>query len=249
MSSPSYEFDFASFLDTPAHIRAPNPEDFDYDIDLIGLADYSDTNLWHVVHKQNDIDDLWLSAIRTHGPSSSSAFTESTYDSQSSHAGSVFNYPASPSTSLLDMELLKMTFDPVSDYAAPNPLPDTMDPTSFGAPPPTPPHSPPVPAVKFTSFSDYGGISTPAFFDPYTADTTVSPSRVTSHIPITDGLHPDTKLDSRKKHKCSTCPRCNFISSLHLIPSDDLFVLPPSFQPSRGRTTLKRTWGPTTPTG
>lgn len=226
MSSPCSDFfDLNAYLTTD--ICAPHPDDFELELDS-RLADIHDTDLPQVVHTNNE---PWQLTMPQYGPGS--VFTESTYDSLSSHGGSIFNFPTSPSISLLDMELQKFSLDAVSEYATSSTLADTVDPTSFGALPPTPPHSPPVPAAKFTtrSFSDYG-ISAPNFFDSYN-DTTVSPSRVTGHIPITNGIPQslttdDVKVDTRRKYQCSTCPRCNFISSVHFPSSDHLFVLFPS---------------------
>jgi hypothetical protein len=247
------QYDFAKELDFfnyPSDVLAPHPDLFESELDS-DLAAIPDLEFHQLQHFTVDNDTSYYLSLRsdtpTCGPPSTLTVSSESYDSLSSHSESFYNFPTSPypasnySNALdFEMDFQRIRVDSVPDYAV-NPTQTnspvlSSDPTSFGTLPPTPPHSPPVPSVKSfdtRAFSDYGPSSTrigaPDYFSQlsFSADnmahSTISPSRVTSQLPIAaqsiplvrpssdDGLKGG---DPRKKYKCNVCPRgtCTFSS-------------------------------------
>lgn len=232
--------DFFSFH-SPSDILAPHPDLFESELDS-SLAAFDEVQLQLLTVDSNDAFSYLRSDTPTCGPPSTiTASSESAYDS--SRSESFYNYPNSPYAQTnysfpLDLEMdfqrIRVDHSNVSDYGASAPQQTTVDPNSFGALPPTPPRSPPVasPYEHRSSFSDYGGarpnrmnVSPPT--DYYAqlnygtgTQTTVSPSHVTSQLPIIPsvpssvpharslrGIDDESKDDPRKKYKCTACPR------------------------------------------
>lgn len=225
--------DFFSFH-SPSDILAPHPDLFESELDS-SLAAFDEVQLQLLTVDSNDAFSYLRSDTPTCGPPSTiTVSSESAYDSLSSRSESFYNYPNSPYASTnysfpLDLEMNFNRIRVDSDYATQA----TVDPNSFGALPPTPPRSPPMasPFDQRSSFSDYGGsrpgrLNTSAASDYYAhlgygtgAQTTVSPSHMTSQLPIVSpvshtrslrGVDDDSKEDARKKYKCNSCPRGMF---------------------------------------
>ena len=238
-----FDLEGLDFFHPPSDVLAPHPDLFESELDSsLAACGASELQLFTV---DSNIDPyFWRSDTPTCGPPSTlTASSESAYDSLSSYSESFYNYPPHSPTnySFLEMDFQRIRVDAVPDYAAVNPsqtnntsvLATTVDPTSFGTLPPTPPHSPPVPSVKSfdrSSFSDYGpptrlgSSASPDYFGQlsYTADTltrsTVSPSRVSTQLPLAQSIplvRPSSDDgskggDPRKKYKCNVCPRGSF---------------------------------------
>lgn len=221
-------------FNSPSDVLAPHPDQFESELDS-NLAAFDQLQLQLLTF---DYPFLRSDTPTCGPPSTFTLSSDSAYDSLSSHSESYYNYPHSPYSPTnysfpldLDMDFQKFRVDAVSDYAAVNStqssngtLPTTVDPTSFGTLPPTPPHSPPVPSIEpfDSSFSDYGPPSRSAAPDYYTqlsynpnAMATVSPSRVSAQLPLVPRPRPSSddghKGDPRKKYKCTSCPRGDFL--------------------------------------
>lgn len=236
--------DFLSFL-SPSDVVAPHPDLFESDIDS-NLAAFPD-QLQLLTVDSNDAYSYFRSEKpQWQGPLST--ITVSSYDSLSSHSESFYNeniqpYAPAPinNTQLFDFDL-DMDFQRVrvgSEYSAAslNLLDDTNDPTSFGALPPTPPRSPPVPINNSkvfeksypprTSYSDYGpprrsSTSSSDYYShsgysPSHGHPTVSPLHISSQLPTIATVTPQSveefKGDPRKKYRCTACPRGMCLSS------------------------------------
>jgi hypothetical protein len=230
-------FDFLSFQ-SPADVIAPHPDLFESELDS-NLAAFDEVQLQLLTVDSNDAFSYLRSDTPTCGPPSTiTVSSESAYDSLSSHSESFYNYPHSPYAPTnysfpldLEMDFQRIRVDNVSDYGVSAPAQATVDPTSFGALPPTPPRSPPMasPFEHRSSYSDYGGArpnrmnGSPAA-DYYThlnygneAPATVSPSHVNTaqlsvppsvpHARSLRGVDDEPKDDMRKKYRCPACPR------------------------------------------
>jgi hypothetical protein len=280
-------FDFAKqqsldFFSThsPSDILAPHPDLFESELDS-SLAAF-DLQLQLLTVDSNDAYSFLRSDTPTCGPPSTlTVSSESAYDSISSRSDSFYNYPYSSYSSSdysfpldLDMDFQRIRVDGVTDYAsavavnsaqptAGGVLSSTVDPTSFGTLPPTPPHSPPLNNGKSyearSSFSDYGpspriSITAPDYYSQLSfnadalAHSTVSPSRISAVLPQTpipqhtssdDGY----KSDSRKKYKCNVCPRGNaHCATLVAIVNAHSYL-----QPLPVHTISRHTWRRMTP--
>jgi len=239
--------DFFSFHSTD--VLAPHPDLFESDIDS-NLAAFPDQLQLLTVDSNDAYSFFRTEKLNWQGPLSTITVSSESYDSLSSHSESFYNeqvstFPPAENSQLFDFDL-DMAFQRVrvgSEYAAVQPshldiMDDDNDPTSFGALPPTPPHSPPVamasskafekPYVARTSYSDYGPLrrSSTSSSDYYPHSgyppshghhTTVSPLHISSELPILPSVTPqpldEYKGDPRKKYRCSACPR----GSYHLI--------------------------------
>jgi uncharacterized Zn-finger protein len=246
LRSPFDPFDFEKHQDLDlfnlaSDILAPHPDLFESELDS-SLAAIDDSEFQLLAFNLND-SYSWRSDLPTCGPPSTlTVSSESAYDSLSSHSESFYNYPHSPYSPSnysfpldLDMDFQRIRVDAAAtDYAPSQPnttvLAATVDPTSFGTLPPTPPHSPPVPSIKSfdtRSFSDYGpstrlgtSATSPNYYGQlsYNADpivhSTVSPSRVSAPLPVSHSIplvrpssDDGSKGDPRKKYKCNVCPK------------------------------------------
>jgi hypothetical protein len=245
--------DFFSFH-SPSDILAPHPDLFESELDS-SLAAFDEIQLQLLTVDSNDAYSFLRSDTPTCGPPSTiTVSSESAYDSLSSHSESFYNYPQSPYPSNysfpldLEMDFQRIRVDSVADYTISqnlNALEATVDPTSFGALPPTPPRSPPThpPSKPYekayesrTSFSDYGPPTrnsvSPEYYSQLNynaaamAQSTVSPSHISTQLPVVPSIpHSDDnyKGDSRKKYKCTACPRGKYFPSL-CTPSPPLMV-------------------------
>ncbi|PFH49189.1 hypothetical protein AMATHDRAFT_148159 [Amanita thiersii Skay4041] len=223
--------DFDFFLSPTTDIIAPQPEDFESELDsLAGLE-----NSFEFLKFNPNVIPIQRTETFYNAPSSFTASSESAYDAASTRSESFYNYPRSPYTastfsfSDFDMELSQVHPRGGSDYTSSvtglADLDDATDPTSFGTLPPTPPRSPVVngkvydrPYSNTPCFSDYSTSNTPVAPDQFfTASLeyttginhpTVSPLTV-SPRPLGPVLAPvdEHKQDPRKKHKCPKCPR------------------------------------------
>jgi hypothetical protein len=230
--------DFFSFH-SPSDVVAPHPDLFESDIDS-NLAAFPD-QLQLLTVDSNELFHLFRSEKpQWQGPPSAITLD----DSLSSHSESFYNEQIQPFAPVpvnntqpfefdLDMDFQRVRVG--SDYAAVQPsltmLDDINDPTSFGALPPTPPRSPPVPMtnnkvfeksyVARTSFSDYSpqrrssttssDYYSHSGYSPSHGHPTVSPLHISSQLPTLATVTPqpvdDFKGDPRKKYRCSACPR------------------------------------------
>lgn len=235
--------DFFSFH-SPSDILAPHPDLFESELDS-SLAAFDEVQLQLLTVDSNDAFSYLRSDTPTCGPPSTiTVSSESAYDSLSSRSESFYNYPNSPYAPTnysfpldLEMDFNRIRVD--SDYGV-SASQTTVDPNSFGALPPTPPRSPPMasPYEHRSSFSDYSGPRSGRMNNPasdyyaqlaygpttQTTQTTVSPSHMTSHLPIVPsvpharslrGVDDDSKEDARKKYKCNSCPRGMFNFDFH----------------------------------
>ncbi|KAF4623440.1 hypothetical protein D9613_001672 [Agrocybe pediades] len=230
--------DFFSF-NSPTDILAPHPDLFESDIDS-NLAAFPDQLQLLTVDSNEAYNFFRTEKPYWQGPLSTITVSES-YDSVSSHSESFYNeqintYAPQPLNSAqtfnCDLEMDFQRFRVGSEYSVPQlnmTDEDVNDPTSFGALPPTPPRSPPVPmnngAKGFpqrTSFSDYGPprrssttssdyYSHSSYSPPSHAHPTVSPLHISTQLPTVASVNPqpvdDYKGDPRKKYRCSACPR------------------------------------------
>jgi hypothetical protein len=223
---PSYGLDFA-FHDIPT----PSVDSFEYDLDLI--SQNHDFNAFQLELTQ--VNSAYSLLIPTQGPGSAITFSS---ESSSQDTLSCYSEPfshTSPPASTYSFPLdVEMDFQRirVDDFATTQSSLSVLDdPTSFGALPPTPPRSPPVPLPTTgksfekpfnarTSYSDYtppkrNSISSD-FYNPlsYNAGVvtqpTISPSHISnsvSVVPSTPHISEEVKGDPRKKYKCNVCPR------------------------------------------
>jgi len=230
--------DFFSF-NSPTDILAPHPDLFESDIDS-NLAAYPDQLQLLTVDSNEAYNFFRTEKPQWQGPLSTITVSES-YDSLSSHSESFYNEQISPfapqpvnCAQLYNNYDLEMDFQRVrvgSEYSVQHlnlTEEDINDPTSFGALPPTPPRSPPVPMnnVKVyparTSISEYGlprrssttssdYYSHSSYSPPSHGHPTVSPLHISTQLPTVASVNPpptdDYKGDPRKKYRCSACPR------------------------------------------
>ncbi|KAH7915120.1 hypothetical protein BJ138DRAFT_1142378 [Hygrophoropsis aurantiaca] len=235
--------DFASFH-SPSDILAPHPDLFELELDD-SLAAFDEVQLQLLTVDSNDAFSFLRSDTPTCGPPSTiTVSSESAYESLSSRSESFYNFPNSPyPTSNCSFPIdLEMDFQRVrvggSDYGvgaaqsnAPA-FPMTIDPSAFGAFPPS--RSPSATAAvadatfKRTSFSDYGGAAhIPAVPKSSTADYYglgynmpahhTSPPSNMSHLSASSspvpqprsvrGMEDHVKDDPRKRYTCPSCPR------------------------------------------
>jgi hypothetical protein len=230
--------DFFSFH-SPSDVVAPHPDLFESDIDS-NLAAFPD-QLQLLTVDSNDAYHFFRSEKpQWQGPLSTITVSSESYDSLSSHSESFYNEQIRPfapvpvnNTQLFDYDL-DMDFPRLrvgSEYAAVQPslniMDDVNDPTSFGALPPTPPRSPPVPIANTkpytarSTYSDYphhrrSSITSSDYYphssySPSHAHPTVSPLHISSQLPTMATVTPqpveEFKGDPRKKYRCSACPR------------------------------------------
>jgi len=233
--------DFFSFH-SPSDVVAPHPDLFESDIDS-NLAAFPDQLQLLTVDSNDAYSFFRAEKSQWQGPLSTITVSSESYDSLSSHSESFYNEQFAPTsvdnTQLFDFDL-DMDFQRVrvgSEYAGVQPsniniMDDVNDPTSFGALPPTPPHSPPVamtsakvfdkqPYVARTTYSEYvpsrRGSTTSSDYYPHSGYTpshghpTVSPLHISSQLPSLASVTPqpldEYKGDPRKKYRCSACPR------------------------------------------
>jgi len=214
----AFGLDFTSFH-SPADIAAPSVDSFEYDLDLLS----QDNDLFHLeVTQVNSAYSQPL--LPSFGPGS--AITQSSessaHDTLSFYSEPFNSPPSTYSFNMDDIDFNRMDFSSAqSAYSA---LDSVVDRTSFGPLPPTPPRSPPSAAAQFerpvisrTSFSDYNPpkkqsiasdlYSTLGFSAPV-AQSTVTPSHISNMIQsnISQPCE-ESKGDSRKKYRCSSCPR------------------------------------------
>lgn len=223
-------FSFSS----PEVIAAPSVDLFESDVDLINRDfDLSGFDFQvNAPYPSNTPTPCGPGSAITFS-TDSSALSDPAFESLSSYSESFYNSPSSHYNYIdipldgVDMDFARIRVD---DF----PSLDSIDPNSFGALPPTPPRSPPVPlpssAKSFdkpythrTSFSDYGhtkrnSISSSDYYSqlgysPSVAQTTISPSHISANtIPIVPSAAravDEYKGDPRKKYKCAACPRGN----------------------------------------
>ncbi|KAJ7129970.1 hypothetical protein C8R43DRAFT_1133945 [Mycena crocata] len=228
--------DFASFQ-SPSDILAPHPDLFELELDssLAGFDDNQLQLL--TIDSHDVYSFLRSDTPTRGPPSNITASSESAYDSLSSYSESFYNYPHSPHPPSnysfpldLEMDFQRIRVDAsASDYAAAQASGDAAAP--FGA---TPAPDTSRSTSKFytkayesrTTFSDYGPStrrpSIPVdlysqlnFNNQPIAGPTVSPSHITTQLPIIPAgqmAHVSEEEDykggdSRKKYKCSACPR------------------------------------------
>ncbi|KAF4572627.1 hypothetical protein EYR36_007137 [Pleurotus pulmonarius] len=235
--SPNYEafngheyskhsgFDFISFT-SPSDIVAPSPDLFETELDS-NLEGLDDSQIPFFTVNSSDAFSILRSENPTCGPPSTiTVSSESAYDSPHStysdpyynnYAGS--NYCGSTYSiadfNEVDMQRINLN---AFDFA---PSPATVDPTSFGTLPLTPPTSPPAPGrVTKTSyekyiprsFSDYTPSTREAadfYPSPYRTQSTVSPTHISAQLPtLPDKAEEVGKGDDpRRKYKCNVCSR------------------------------------------
>lgn len=213
-------FGFTSFH-SPADIAAPSVDSFELDLDL--LSQDNDFYQLEVTQVNSAYSQPIISAC---GPGSAiTRSSESSAIDTLSFYSEPFHSPSHHSFTLDDMDFHRICVD---DYSG-----GTVDPTSFGALPPTPPRSPVAPVssnanalekpyINRTSFSDYSpqkrdSISSDFFsqlgLSPPVAQSTISPSHITTSLSLLES-NPrpldDLKPDPRKKYRCNACPRCTF---------------------------------------
>lgn len=228
----SLGLDFVSFH-SPGDIAAPSVDSFEYDLDLI--SQNHDLSAFQLELTQVDSAFTHNINIPTCGPGSAITFSteSSAQDTLSSYAESFYNSPTTSNYSFpLDVEMDFQRIR-VDDYtpsqSALSILDGTVDPTSFGTLPPTPPRSPPVsltnaskafdkPYLSRTSYSDCGqqrrnSMSSDYYSLSYNSTAiqpTISPSHISNPLPVvpsTPRIAEDFKGDPRKKYKCAACPR------------------------------------------
>ncbi|KAF8078298.1 hypothetical protein FPV67DRAFT_46311 [Lyophyllum atratum] len=211
----AYGLDFSSFH-SPADLAAPSIDCFEYELDQLDLLELEVTQ----------VNSAFSQIIPTCGPPSSITLSsESSAQDTLSFYSEPFHSPQTDySFSLDEMDFQRIRVDDFSSASPLSVLDGTSDPTSFGPLPPTPPRSPPAkafekPYISRTSFSDYGppskrnSISSDFYsqlgFDPRLAQSTISPSHISSVAPSTPRMSEEllNKCDPRKKYKCTACPR------------------------------------------
>ncbi|KAF9261582.1 hypothetical protein L218DRAFT_930815 [Marasmius fiardii PR-910] len=222
------ENDYGKFFDAAfqilsSEVHAPSADLFESELDS-ALAGIDPFQFEMLEVNNTDAFTRLRSDTPTYGsPSLITASSESAsdYDSFSSYSESVYNYPKSPfdlqnNTSFpLDFQRLEVA----SDYGVQQ-LSDSVDPTSFGPMPPTPPRSSPshgASSVKVYARSNYsyydlpsrGMVPTDYNYGSSLAPATVSPTHVSAQIPPSVSLpqSEEVKVDRRKKYKCDACPR------------------------------------------
>lgn len=223
--------------DTPSH---PDLGEFESEIDSTLEGYEGNEHLYHLLAQQNDYSyirpDLTscgpLSAFTDSAYESSSNRSESAYNPPSPNAGSTYSYAGSTYSSAYEAMAMDFQGVCVDDYASQSGINvnNSVDPTSFGPLPPTPPRSPPAPisAAKpysRTSYSDYAPARRSSITSelypqitfnagPMGGHSTVSPISISSQLPQVSqsmlqarSLVDAQKVDPRKKYKCSHCPR------------------------------------------
>ncbi|KAF9270527.1 hypothetical protein L218DRAFT_969065 [Marasmius fiardii PR-910] len=219
------QFFDAAFQNLSSEVHAPSADLFESELDssLAGIDPFQ----FELLEVNTDAFTRLRSDTPTCGPPSLitvSSESASAYDSFSSYSESIYNYPKSPfdlqsnGSFPLDMDFQRL--EVASDYGVQQLL-DSVDPTSFGPMPPTPPRSPPSHGASNgkvyprSSFSDYGPSSrgvVPTDYYNYGSSltpATVSPTHVSAQLPPSVSLpqSEEAKVDPRKKYKCNACPR------------------------------------------
>ncbi|KAL0950797.1 hypothetical protein HGRIS_007563 [Hohenbuehelia grisea] len=215
-------------------IPAPAPDLFESDLDF-SLAGFDQAELQVLAYDSSDAFAFLRSDTPTCGPLSAitaSSESLSAYDDRSSQSESVYSYSPSGHSSSnnfypldLTMDFQKFSVDDYAGFPAAQPgIGHTVDPTSFGTLPPTPPRSPELSASGYqsrSSFSDYGPSSrkvsaeyyspSPSYAASAVGQPTVSPSNVSAQLsvpaiplPRSDG---SAKGDPRRKYRCNVCQR------------------------------------------
>lgn len=233
-SKQHFDFLFQGTDNLPSH---PDVGEFESEIDS-SLEGYEGPENLHLLVQPNDYSYI-RPALTSCGPLS--AFTDSAYESSSSRSESAYNPPSPNSGSTYSyagstyssayVEAMSLDFQSVcvDDYTAQSGI-DSVDPTSFGPLPPTPPRSPPasMSAAKpyaRTSYSDYApprrsSIASELYpqitfnAGAIGGHSTVSPINISAQLPQIQqpmlqarSLVDVQKADPRKKYKCSHCPR------------------------------------------
>jgi hypothetical protein len=231
---PGFDFLFQNVDTLPSH---PDLGEFESEIDST-LAGYEGPEHLHYL-VQNDYSLIKagvgpLSAFTDSAYESSSTRSESAYNPPSPNSGSTYSYAGSTYSSAIELESMALDFQAVcvEDYSTQPSIAghDSVDPTSFGPLPPTPPRSPSAhiaagkPYAR-AAYSDYGAprrssitsdIYPQITFNPtpLNAHSTVSPINISSHLPQVQQpviqsrpMVDQQKVDPRKKYKCSHCPR------------------------------------------
>ncbi|KAF7784708.1 transcriptional regulator family: C2H2 zinc finger [Agaricus bisporus var. burnettii] len=230
-----FDFLFQNVDTLPSH---PDLGEFESEIDSSLAGFEGPEHLQYLV--QNDYSFLKpgsgpLSAFTDSAYESSSTHSESAYNPPSPNSGSTYSYAGSTYSSAIELENMALDFQAVcvdDNYATQSSITghDSVDPTSFGPLPPTPPRSPPthITAAKpyaRAAYSDYGpprrnsmasGMYPQITFNtaPLGAHDTVSPINISSQLPQIQqpviqsrSMVDQQKADPRKKYKCSHCPR------------------------------------------
>ncbi|ESK98507.1 hypothetical protein Moror_257 [Moniliophthora roreri MCA 2997] len=234
------QFDLYNSQTTAGEVLAPHPDLFESELDS-SLAGIDPLTLELLTVNNSDAFTLLRSETPTCGPPSTltvSSESASAYDSLSSYSESFYSSTSPYSTSnysfpldSLDMDFQRIDVTATSDYGAGSQLGllDSVDPSTFGALPPTPPRSPPSHGQNNgkvyngrSSFSDYGpatrSVLPSGFYNSLDYATSinpaaVSPTHITTQLPITPSSIPlaqptdEVKSDPRKKYKCNICPR------------------------------------------
>ncbi|KXN83610.1 Fez family zinc finger protein 1 [Leucoagaricus sp. SymC.cos] len=233
----TFDFLFQSAESVPSH---PDVGEFESEIDST-LEGYEGPEHLHLL-VQNDYSYMRpgltscgpLSAFTDSAYESSSTRSESAYNPPSPNSGSTYSYAGSTYSSPYELDAMALDFQGVcvEDYTAQPTINvnDSVDPTSFGPLPPTPPRSPPAPmsAAKSyhrTSYSDYAPARRSSITSELypqitfnsgmgTGHSTVSPLNISAQLPQVQqpmmqarSLVDAQKADPRKKYKCSHCPR------------------------------------------
>ncbi|KAF9452558.1 hypothetical protein P691DRAFT_804304 [Macrolepiota fuliginosa MF-IS2] len=233
---PGFDFLSQSTDALPSH---PDVGEFESEIDST-LAGFEGTEPLQIL-VQNDYSFIRpgltscgpLSAFTESAYESSSTRSESAYNPPSPNSGSTYSYAGSSYSSAYDLENMALDFQHgvcVDDYTTQSGIGvnDSVDPTSFGALPPTPPRSPPaaISAGKAyrTSYPDYCPPRRSSMTELYPQITfntapigghsTVSPINISAQLPQVQqpmlqsrAMVDAQKVDPRKKYKCSHCPR------------------------------------------
>ncbi|GLB36451.1 putative zinc finger, C2H2 type [Lyophyllum shimeji] len=207
--------DFSSFH-SPADIAAPSIDCFEYELDQLDLLELEVTQ----------VNNAFSQVIPTCGPPSSITLSSesSAHDTLSFYSEPFQSPQTNYSFSLDEMDFQRIRVEDYNNSQSPLPvLESTSDPSSFGPLPPTPPRSPPAkafekPYVSRTSFSDYAppkrnSVSSDIYsqlgYNSGVAQSTISPSHISPVTSSTSRMAEDRqdKGDSRKKYKCTVCPR------------------------------------------
>lgn len=233
-------FDFLSYQGM-GDVAAPSLDSFDNEIDSLATG-----NVQIAIYSNDDAyNRLRSDHTNTCGPGSAiTVSSESTYDAVSllsepfcspHHSSYSAVEPSAPLDLDLDLDLdLEMDLQRsmrLDDYSQQSILGAMapVDPSAYGAMPPTPPRSPPVahggkPYDKHysgrTAFSDYTparrtSVSSPDYYSPFgyppsLAQATISPTHISTQLPLVPShstVSQQRDTDPRRKYKCTTCPR------------------------------------------
>lgn len=226
-SKQPFGLDFASFH-SPADIAAPSVDTFELDLDLLSQDnDFFQLEVTQVgsAYSQPIVPACGPGSAITRSSESSAQDTLSFYSEPFQSPLSTYSYPFE------DMDFSKICVDDLSGAQSTLSM-DNTDPTSFGALPLTPPHSPPSimsatakglekQFIVRTSYSDYSppkreSISSSDYYsqlgyNPTVAQSTISPSHISTPLQVMPTaartLDDDGRADPRKKYRCSSCPR------------------------------------------